>query len=409
MEEIRLTIHPFGMGSEKEAAVKVLKEAAESFAAWQEIDGCGSPSQCNEQCEVLNVCESRMHFADELADCIQACCNLAARYNLDLQSAMERCERRNRERGRYGDADTNGIRESSVGDTANRRWMDSDSGGNDSPTCACDRSGVVDSDGSRDAHYKTTKSPEEMNVEELIEALSFAIDNRVAGCGEGICEEWCDRYPTCADCRNRLLDLLKEAYEQEVVSLEYEKFYYKEKLEAYDDDVRRRIADLTHERDWLRNRLAELSDAGITRLHKLLRETLGEAKNVTGNARVYIEKQQGSKDERCRDCGSDRRDYGGDCGAQCARERVLSAEPPTQEMSEREKVLERLRGYAVYMAEPPSENANRLLACITGNKNASIACVNDVVSTRDKLIELLSTPEWDYCKTCELVKSDDGE
>jgi hypothetical protein len=33
----------------------------------------------------------------------------------------------------------------------------------------------------------------------------------------------------------------------------------------------------------------------------------------------------------------------------------------------------------------------------------------DRVELRDKLIELLSTPGWDYCKTCELVKSDDGE
>jgi hypothetical protein len=58
-------------------------------------------------------------------------------------------------------------------------------------------------------------------------------------------------------------------------------------------------------------------------------------------------------------------------------------------MSEREKVLERLRGYAVYMAEPPSENVNRLLACITGNKDARIACKDDVEAVRDKLIELI--------------------
>lgn len=63
----------------------------------------------------------------------------------------------------------------------------------------------------------------------------------------------------------------------------------------------------------------------------------------------------------------------------------------TEELvTEREKVLERLRGYTVYMTEPPSENANRLFACITGDKDARIACKNDVESVRDKLIELLS-------------------
>lgn len=58
-------------------------------------------------------------------------------------------------------------------------------------------------------------------------------------------------------------------------------------------------------------------------------------------------------------------------------------------MSEREKVLERLRGYEVYMTEPPSKNANRLFACITGNKDATWACVNDIEDVRDKLIELI--------------------
>ncbi len=40
-------------------------------------------------------------LADELADCITACCNLADRYGLDLQAALDRVERKNRERGRY--------------------------------------------------------------------------------------------------------------------------------------------------------------------------------------------------------------------------------------------------------------------------------------------------------------------
>jgi len=101
MSKVNLTVRPFRMGTEKEAALKPLEEASEVRAAWQEVDGCGSPEQCSERCEVLNVCDARVEFADEIADCIQACCNLADRYGIDLTAAMGRCEERNRKRGRY--------------------------------------------------------------------------------------------------------------------------------------------------------------------------------------------------------------------------------------------------------------------------------------------------------------------
>ena len=42
-------------------------------------------------------------LADEVADVIQAACNLASRYGLDVAAAMVRCEERNRARGRYCD------------------------------------------------------------------------------------------------------------------------------------------------------------------------------------------------------------------------------------------------------------------------------------------------------------------
>jgi len=102
MREIKLTIHTFRMGTSKEAAVKVLEEAAEVFGAWQEIDGCATPHQCM-GCDIkgFSGCYSLADFEDELADCIQACCNLADRYGIDLNAAMERCEKRNRDRGRY--------------------------------------------------------------------------------------------------------------------------------------------------------------------------------------------------------------------------------------------------------------------------------------------------------------------
>jgi len=100
MKEIKLTVHPFEMGTEKEAALKPLEEAAEAFAAFQGIDRCGGPEQCV-RCELMEACEAPIELADEIADTIQAACNLAARYDIDLGAAMERCEERNRYRGRY--------------------------------------------------------------------------------------------------------------------------------------------------------------------------------------------------------------------------------------------------------------------------------------------------------------------
>lgn len=99
-----LTIHTFEMGAPKESAVKVLEEAAESFGAWQEVDCCATPHQCI-GCDIkgFNGCYSLVDFEDELADVIQATCNLAVRYGIDLSAAMERCEERNRTRGRYHD------------------------------------------------------------------------------------------------------------------------------------------------------------------------------------------------------------------------------------------------------------------------------------------------------------------
>ena len=93
MSEVKLTVRTFRMGTDKETSLKPLEEAAEVFGAWQMLD-VGLEND-------LNTDDERRWLADEIADCIQACCNLAERYNLDLQAAMELCEKRNRERGRY--------------------------------------------------------------------------------------------------------------------------------------------------------------------------------------------------------------------------------------------------------------------------------------------------------------------
>lgn len=116
-EEIKLTIHPFRMDTKKQAALKPLEESAEVFGSWQDFDpyrprpecyDAGYPNctgDCRRHCETFKNPESYeircRAFADEIADCIQACVNLGDRYGIDLQAAMERCEERNRKRGRY--------------------------------------------------------------------------------------------------------------------------------------------------------------------------------------------------------------------------------------------------------------------------------------------------------------------
>lgn len=107
---MNITINTFEMGTPKEAALKPLEEAAEVYAAWQEVayacdegflkNGCCSPEQ-SIPCTEVGCCRMVDELADEIADCIQACANLADRYHIDLAAAMESCEQRNRERGRY--------------------------------------------------------------------------------------------------------------------------------------------------------------------------------------------------------------------------------------------------------------------------------------------------------------------
>ena len=100
-----MTVRTFRHGSDKEAALKPLEEAAEVYAAWQLVEQCehaDGPNVCD--CKhYRDECEVKGYLADELADCITACANLAARYGLDLQAALDRVERHNRERGRYNE------------------------------------------------------------------------------------------------------------------------------------------------------------------------------------------------------------------------------------------------------------------------------------------------------------------
>ena len=109
VQKISLEVYPFEMGTDKEAALKPLEEAAEVYGEFQRIDYCLSHYCLSHvpHCEGCDddggrgECAIKLAFANELADVVQAACNLAARYDIDLSAAMERCERRNRERGRY--------------------------------------------------------------------------------------------------------------------------------------------------------------------------------------------------------------------------------------------------------------------------------------------------------------------
>lgn len=80
------TVRPFVRDDDAAAAKKPLEEAAEVFGAWQNMERLGMHMS---------------YLADELADTITACVNLAHRHHIDLQAALIRVEERNRERGRY--------------------------------------------------------------------------------------------------------------------------------------------------------------------------------------------------------------------------------------------------------------------------------------------------------------------
>lgn len=78
------------MGTDKEAALKPLEEAAEAFSAWQVADRNGDGVE-----DVVYEC----------CDVIQAACNLMWRVGAaqkDVSAAMNAVAEANRSRGRYG-------------------------------------------------------------------------------------------------------------------------------------------------------------------------------------------------------------------------------------------------------------------------------------------------------------------
>ena len=101
-EPITITVKPFKMGTEKESALKPLEEAAEVYGAWQNMTRyMKNHPDMNYGLAAIRLSYVRIAFANEIADCITACCNLANRYNIDLQAAIARVEESNEKRGRY--------------------------------------------------------------------------------------------------------------------------------------------------------------------------------------------------------------------------------------------------------------------------------------------------------------------
>ena len=91
-----------GAEADKAQALKPLEEASEVFAAWQDFDR--TKSWGDDWDEFLAHNDAALSLVDECCDVIQATCNLLAALGVtDLSDAMAACEKRNEDRGRYGD------------------------------------------------------------------------------------------------------------------------------------------------------------------------------------------------------------------------------------------------------------------------------------------------------------------
>lgn len=92
-----------GAVPDKAQALKVLEEAAEVVEAFKRAD----PGDVLPVARQFPDCNKRiLPLVDEIADTIQASCNLAAALGVtDLTPYLARCEKRNRERGRYDSGD----------------------------------------------------------------------------------------------------------------------------------------------------------------------------------------------------------------------------------------------------------------------------------------------------------------
>lgn len=86
--------------TDKEQAKKVLEESAEAYGAWEGL-AATREVEAALGAYAMMVPSFADDLADELVDTITACANLAERYGIDLQAALDRVEQKNVERGRY--------------------------------------------------------------------------------------------------------------------------------------------------------------------------------------------------------------------------------------------------------------------------------------------------------------------
>lgn len=97
MLEVEPFSHDFMQSQgDKALALKPLEEAAEAFGAWQRYEGDEWDDTDRELGQMM-----LNDIADELADTVQACVNLADWEGLDLCAALSRVHDRNAERGRH--------------------------------------------------------------------------------------------------------------------------------------------------------------------------------------------------------------------------------------------------------------------------------------------------------------------
>ena len=88
----RSALSVFKRGTEKEAALKPMEEAAEIYAAWHRYNHLGTVAKLNERAQIL----------EKIADCIQACANFAYRIGCDdLTMDQLDVEDKNLRRGYY--------------------------------------------------------------------------------------------------------------------------------------------------------------------------------------------------------------------------------------------------------------------------------------------------------------------
>ena len=97
----KLEVEPFSHDfmrsqGDKALALKPLEEAAEAFGAWQRYEG-DEWDVTDDELEIMLLND----IADELADTVQACVNLADFMGFDLSAALSRVHERNAERGRH--------------------------------------------------------------------------------------------------------------------------------------------------------------------------------------------------------------------------------------------------------------------------------------------------------------------